>query len=86
MNPVEEEIRKVLEEHGQLLIPVESIDARGDLYESGLTSHACVNVMLALEETFDVEFPDAMLRKSTFESIAALEGALVELGASTPVE
>ena len=24
----------------------------------GMTSHAVVNVMLALEEEFDVEFPD----------------------------
>jgi acyl carrier protein len=41
--------------------------------------------MLALEDTFDVEFPDAMLRKSTFESIAAIRDALTELGATAPV-
>jgi len=41
-----------------------------------MTSHASVNVMLALEEAFDVEFPESMLRKSTFESVAAIRTAL----------
>ena len=34
-----------------------------DLYEAGMTSHASVNVMLALEDAFDVEFPDRMLKR-----------------------
>ncbi len=50
-----------------------------DLYKAGMSSHATVNVMIALEEAFDVEFPDNMLRQSTFESIAAIRAALVEL-------
>jgi acyl carrier protein len=36
--------------------------------------------MLALEDAFDFEFPDALLVKSTFESIAALRNALTTLG------
>jgi acyl carrier protein len=35
--------------------------------------------MLALEDAFDVEFPDRLLRKSTFESIGAMHAALDEL-------
>ena len=46
-----------------------------------MTSHASVNVMLALEDRFDIEFPDRMLNRSVFESIAAIERALLELGA-----
>ena len=41
--------------------------------------HFSVNVMLALEDAFDVEFPQQMLRKSTFESVASIKEALVEL-------
>jgi len=44
-----------------------------------MTSHASVNVMLALEETFDVEFPDTMLTRSVFESVSSIETALVQL-------
>ena len=32
--------------------------------------------MLALEDAFDVEFPQQMLRKKTFESVAAITEAL----------
>jgi acyl carrier protein len=85
MSATEDEIRNILDEHGRLLAPISSIDTRGDLYAAGLTSHACVNVMLALEDAFDVEFPDAMLRKSTFESVAAIQDALAQLGASQPI-
>jgi acyl carrier protein len=35
--------------------------------------------MLALEDTFDIEFPEAKLRKATFESVSAIEAALIEL-------
>ncbi len=36
--------------------------------------------MLALEDAFDVEFPDELLRKSTFASVGAIRSALTELG------
>ena len=56
-----------------------------DLYEAGMTSHASVNVMLALEGAFDVEFPDRMLRRGVFESVSAIAAALTELtGGSAP--
>jgi acyl carrier protein len=50
-----------------------------------MTSHASVNVMLALEDHFDIEFPDRMLKRSVFESISAIESALNELRAEQPV-
>lgn len=78
---MEQQIREVLKDHGRIPGDVESLASDDDLYRAGLTSHASVNVMLALEDTFDVEFTDAMLRKSTFESIGAIEAALKELGA-----
>jgi acyl carrier protein len=52
-----------------------------DLYQAGMTSHASVNVMLALEDAFDIEFPDRMLKRSVFESVAAIQAALTELAA-----
>jgi acyl carrier protein len=53
-----------------------------NLYRAGLTSHASVNIMLALEAEFDVEFPDRMLRRSVFESIEAISEAIQELRAA----
>ena len=77
---VDETIRRVLSEHGRLAVPVESLGDDTDLFGSGMTSHASVNVMLALEDAFDFEFPEAMLRKSTFASVAAIREALEMTG------
>jgi acyl carrier protein len=72
-------IRAILTEHGRLAKEVSGLGDDGDLYQAGMTSHASVNVMLALEGAFDVEFPDAMLRRSVFESIASIRAAIEEL-------
>lgn len=76
-------IRSILKEHGRLTKDVDTLDAGADLYQAGMTSHASVNVMLALEGAFDVEFPDAMLKRSVFESVTAIGSAIDELTAAT---
>jgi acyl carrier protein len=78
---MDETIRMVLAEHGKLAVDANSIDEGTDLFASGMTSHASVNVMLALEDAFDIEFPERMLKKSTFESVAAIRAGLVEMTA-----
>jgi acyl carrier protein len=75
-------IRRILKEHGRLSKDVDSLSPGSDLYEAGLTSHASVNVMLALEGEFEIEFPDHMLKRSVFESIAAISEAVGELQAA----
>ncbi len=79
---MKDQIRQVIKEHGQLSVDVGTLDDDADLYQAGMTSHASVNVMLALEDTFDVEFPDSMLKRSVFESIDAIAAALDELKAA----
>jgi acyl carrier protein len=76
---VDETIRTVLVDHGRLAVPVESLGDDVDLFSAGMTSHASINVMLALEDAFDFEFPEKMLKKSTFESIAAIRTGVTEL-------
>lgn len=75
-----DQIRAILKEHARLSVDVANLADDSDLYEAGMTSHASVNVMLALEGTFDVEFPDRMLRRGVFGSISAIAAALEELG------
>ena len=74
-----EDIRGILKEHGRLSVDAATIADDADLYQAGLTSHASVNVMLALEGKFDVEFPDRMLKRGVFESIKSIRAALEEL-------
>jgi acyl carrier protein len=72
-------IRRILKEHGRLSADADALPHSADLYEAGMTSHASVNVMLALEGEFDVEFPDRMLKRSVFDSIASIQAAVEEL-------
>jgi len=75
------QIRDILEAHARLGAGAADLSESDDLYQAGMTSHASVNVMLALENAFDVEFPDRMLTRSVFQSIAAIRGAIEELRA-----
>jgi acyl carrier protein len=82
MNTVQQlemRIRIVLQDHGRLSKPIDQIDSSTDLYQAGMTSHASVNVMLALESTFNIEFADHMLKRSVFSSVASIRDAVVEL-------
>ena len=72
-------IREVLREHGRLTVDASVLEDEKDLYQAGMTSHASVNVMLALEDAFDIEFSEQMLRKSTFESIASIRAGVAEM-------
>jgi acyl carrier protein len=72
-------IRRILQEHAKLSADALTLPEDADLYQAGLRSHASVNVMLALEENFDVEFPDHLLKRSVFESIAAIRAAIDQL-------
>lgn len=72
-------IRRVLAEHGKLPGGASDLAPDADLYQAGLTSHASVNVMLALEDEFDIEFPDEMLKKATFASISAIDAAVQQI-------
>ncbi len=79
MSDIAARIRNVLKEHGRLSKDSEALADADDLYQAGMTSHASVNVMLALEGEFDVEFPDSMLKRSVFESVASIRAAIEQL-------
>ncbi len=79
---IEQQIRAVLQAHGRLAKDALTLPAGDDLYEAGMTSHTSVDVMLGLEGTFDIEFPDHMLQRKVFSSISAIQAAVVELTAA----
>jgi acyl carrier protein len=76
---VKDQVRAIVKEHGRFAGNVSSLKDNDDLYLAGMTSHASVGVMLALEAAFEVEFPDRMLKRSMFESIDAITRAVEEL-------
>jgi acyl carrier protein len=76
---ITDDIRAILGNYGRLAVDVASLAEQSNLYEAGLTSHASVTLMLALEERFNIEFPDRMLRRGAFASIATIRAGLEEL-------
>ena len=80
MVDIEPQIRNILTKHARLAADVSTLAADADLYQAGMTSHASVNVMLALEGAFDIEFPDEMLKRSVFASINAIRDAVAGIG------
>jgi acyl carrier protein len=76
---VQAQVREVLAAHARLPVAVEGLGSDADLFSAGMSSHASVNVMLALEDVFDLEFPDSMLKRRAFGSIAAISAAIAEL-------
>jgi acyl carrier protein len=78
-NDTLQRIRNVLQEHGRLATSVSDLQDTADLYQAGLTSHASVSIMLALEGEFGIEFPDEMLTRAVFSSISAIRSAVETL-------
>lgn len=81
---MQDQIRQILKLHANLSADANTLAADSDLHQAGLTSHATVNLMLALEDHFGVEFPERMLRRRVFDSIATIEAAVAELCAEAP--
>jgi len=74
--PMRQAVRKAIADHARLKIDVATLDDDADLFAAGMTSRAVVTVMLAIEESLEVELPETLLKKDTFRSIASICMAL----------
>ncbi len=72
-------VRQAIETYGNLRVPIVILTPDADLYAVGLTPFAAIQVALAVEETFEVEFPARMLRRQSFASINSIVACLDEL-------
>ncbi|GGH10143.1 aminoacyl carrier protein [Alsobacter metallidurans] len=69
----------IIVEAGRLPVAAETLTDDADLYQAGLTSFASVQLMLAIEDRFGVEFPDRYLNRRSFASIASIRAVVSEL-------
>lgn len=72
-------VREVVVAHLGVPVDAATLTPDRDLYAAGLTSLATVGLMLALEDRFEVEFPESMLGRNTFRSIASIAEAVSSL-------
>ncbi len=76
---MDDEIRSLIGKHCKLPTDVATLSETADLYAAGLSSFASVQLMLALEDRYDIEFPEAMLNRKTFSSIGSIAAALRQI-------
>jgi acyl carrier protein len=81
---LEAQIRAILVQHAKLGTDASQFATDADLYLAGMSSHASVSVMLALEAALDIEFPDELLKRSVFASIDSIRAAVSGIGAGQP--
>ncbi len=79
---MKQKIRELLARHGGLSMAVSDLKDDSDLYKAGLSSFASVQIMLAIEEAFDIEFPDSLLNRRSFQSIDAIALAVESITGS----
>lgn len=76
---MQEKIRALIEQQKIIPMSADNIAAEADLYELGMSSFGSVQLMLALEDLFDIEFPERMLNRKTFATLASIDTSLGEL-------
>lgn len=74
-----ESLRQLIDKHGRLPVAAATLGSGQDLYAAGLTSFAAVQLMLALEESFDIEFPERMLNRRSFATMDSIAACINEL-------
>lgn len=80
-SPPAERVRKVLFSVLGTSVDASRVGPDTDLWDAGMDSLLSVSLLVALEDEFDVEFPDELLTRETFSSvdrITAAVGTLVE--------
>lgn len=76
-------IRELLGKLGNLPVAVDTLSNEADLYTAGLSSFASVQLMLGIEDAFEIEFPDHLLNRKSFQSIAAIEATVAQIVAAS---
>jgi acyl carrier protein len=76
---METQVRTILQKHSGLGDTAQSIGVHESLWQAGMTSLASVEVMLALESTFDFEFPESWLRHATFGTVFNIMSCVKQL-------
>jgi acyl carrier protein len=72
-------LRRILARTGCLDVPVDTLGDHDDLYDAGLSSMGAVQLMLEVEDTFDIRIPEQLLSRGLFQSIGSLANALGRL-------
>ena len=76
---VRERVRGVLHDAVSLAKPVADLKDESNLFDIGLSSFDLVTLLVALEEEFRVDFPDALMQRETFSCISNISASVERL-------
>lgn len=68
-----EAIRTILARHGTLASTLDRLSDDDCLFDHGLDSFGAVQVMMDLEEHFEIEFPEHLLNRDTFSTVRNIQ-------------
>lgn len=75
---MEDKIRHLLETAARLK-GASGLSLKANLFDAGMNSFGCVQLMLGIEEAFGIEFPDELLVRTTFETISVIKQNIIDL-------
>lgn len=64
-----QDVRDTLKSVAALSETADTLGEDDNLFDKGLDSFGSVQLMLALEERYDIEFPDTLLNRRSFSTI-----------------
>ncbi|MFH6786184.1 MULTISPECIES: acyl carrier protein [Methylobacterium] len=73
-----QEIRTILARHGTLANTIGQLSDDACLFDNGLDSFGAVQVMMDLEEHFEIEFPEHLLNRDTFSTVSSIRDLVLE--------
>lgn len=76
---LEKNIAEIVVSHGKLPHAAADLRPDADLFDLGMSSYNAVQIMMALEERYDIRFPDELLRKEHFATLGRLASAVRSL-------
>lgn len=69
---LENEIAEIVAKYGNLQVAASEIQHDGDLFAMGMSSYSAVQIMMAVEDRYDLRFRDELLKKEYFSSVSRL--------------
>jgi acyl carrier protein len=79
---VPDDIRETLKSVAALSETINSLGEDDNLFDKGLDSFGSVQLMLALEERYNIEFPDNLLNRRSFSTIGIIVETVSKLTVS----
>lgn len=74
-----DQIRDLIDRHAGLATPAAQLAVDADLFSAGMNNFDGVRLMMAIEDAFEIEFPERMFCRANFASIEAIALSIADV-------